>query len=281
MFFVLSVFDGRYSQILLQLVSRDDWTVDLDKIVSDHYLYDSMAFLNSRSGRLLLEFWEKHGLSSTIFKEKSKLIPSCLVERAIMIGSFLDHQSKDDQEAQNLAKEKPKLIPYCSLERAIMISSFYVHQSKNDQARNFAKETMTQSLTLLLKCGHRKCGRCSRGTLDGSDKSSELNSLPLYSPTTIARQLGVLEPWREALVRSGHDASEIIDESLYVGLIDLFDGLSYHYSKIDENVVVQEEGDEDSYGSEDSYDDDDNHSQKQGLLGKAARTALTFVSSIV
>lgn len=90
--------------------------------------------------------------------------------------------------------------------------------------------------------------------------------MKVYSPTKIARDLGVLEHWREALVRSGHDASDIIDESLYLGLVDLFDGLSYQYSEVDED-----EGEEDN----------DDTSHKPSLVGKAARMALTLVSSIV
>lgn len=100
-----------------------------------------------------------------------------------------------------------------------MIDRYTFFQGDPKELRDLLKKLLIKSLTLLLERGH-----CPRGTLGGSNDSPDLDWLELYSPTKIARDLGVLELKEEALIRSGHDASKIIDEPLYLGLVDLFDG---------------------------------------------------------
>ena len=243
----LFVVDERYCQISLQLISRDDWPIDLGEVLSNPSYYYSIDFSHgNRSGRSLpyfsggsLDLWIREFLrkkSSTFLFEWYWLMNSCFLEKIIMTGSFFVHHTVDE-----------------------------VCDEDQGERRELSEKLLIESLTMLLKRG-----LCPRGALGGATEFPTLE-LSLYSPTKIARDLGVLELWREALVRSGHDASDIIDECLYTDLIDLFDGLSYCRN---EWIAVIEE-------MEEKDDDHDKDRHSLGPVGKAARMALTVMSSIV
>lgn len=248
----LSCFDGRYSQFLLHLYSQDD-TIDLDKMFSDPRSYVWVVFTYNHYNKQ----------------------PTCeeLLNPALLrveIGKFL---GKKSIVLKRLFLAETGLMQSCFLEKTIMSGSFFIHQSTNallekdrQGARTLVEAFLIHKLTLLLKREH-----CPRGALGRSNQFPDLDWLKFYSPTKLARDLGVLELWRKALVQSGHDASDIIDESLYAGIIDLFDGLSYQYS----------EWGKEEEGYEDEDDNANDGGQKPGLVKKAAKLALTVVSSIV
>ena len=251
---ILSAFDGCYRQFLLQLVSQDSLTVNLEKVLSDPFNYLMMGIsYGHQSGQSLWENMRSQGLPSLRVK----------------IGKFLDQKSA---LLKLLFLAETELMQSRFLEKTIMTGSFFIHHPMEEiheehrkKLRHLFKQLLIQSLALLMRQGH-----CPRGTRRGSNELPDLDGWKFYSPAKIARDLGVLELWREALVRSGHDALDIIDESLYAGLIDLFDGLSYQYSAIDELEIVEDDGDN---------DDDDRH--KPGLVAKVARAALAVMSSII
>lgn len=262
----LSCFDERYSQVLLHLFFQDD-PIDLDEVLSSLGTYARTVLLYSDDHKQPM--WES-------FQDPDLL--------SVEIGKFLGKNSIVLKYLYIIAEEG--LLQSCFLERTIMSGSFFIHQSTNEPeiylagARNLVKRVLIQKLVLLLKRGH-----CPRGALV-SNLFPDLDWLKLYSPTKLARDLGVLELWREALVQSGHDASDIIDESLYAGIIDLFDGLSYQYSEWQEEEGYKEADFDDEYFDDDDDDDfddddDDDDGQKPGLVKKAAKLALTVVSSIV
>lgn len=253
---ILSAFVGCYGQFLLELVSRDSFslTVNLEEVLSNPFNYLMMGIsYGHRSGQSLWENMQSQGLPSLHVK----------------IGEFL---GKKSALLKLLFLAETELMQSYFLEKTIMTGSFFIHHPTDEiheehrkKLRHLFEKLLIQSLALLMKKGH-----CPRGTRRGSNKFPDLNGWKFYSPTKIARDLGVLEQWREALVRSDHDALEIIDESLYAGLIDLFDGLPYQYSAIDGIEIVEDDGDN---------DDDDRH--KPGLVAKVASTALAVMSSIV
>lgn len=242
-FLALCAFDGRFSQLLPQLVSRDEWTGDLDEILSNPFVY------------IMAELFFKA-------RNHKDLFPSQELATGAKIAKFLG--SKSSVLKIFYLESTTGLMQSCLLERTIMIGSFvFCHSTYAEGLQYYFKKLMIQNLTILLNHGH-----CPRETVGGSYKIPWLKS---YSPTKIARDLGVLEIWSEALVQSGHDASDIIDESLYTGLIELFDGLPYQYSETDEK------GEEDNNNNNDNGND----RQKSGLVGKAARMALAFTGSII
>ncbi|MCJ1270791.1 hypothetical protein MMC22_010688 [Lobaria immixta] len=251
---ILSAFDGCYRQFILQLVSRDSLTVKLEEVLSDPFNYLLMGIsYGHQSGQSLWENMRSQGLPSLRVK----------------IGKFLDQKS-DLLMLPFLAETE--LMQSYFLEKTIMTGSFFIHHPMEEiheehrkKLRHLFEQLLIQSLALLMRQGH-----CPRGTRRGSNELPDLDGWKFYSPTKIARDLGVLELWREALVRSGHDTLDIIDEFLYAGLIDLFNGLSYQYSAIDEIETVEDDGDN---------DDDDRH--KPGLVAKVARAALAVMSSII
>lgn len=245
-FFVL---DERYSQISLQLISRDDWPIDLGEVLSDPFYYYSIEFSHgNRSGRSR-EYFSAGSLD-------------------VKIREFLRKKSS------LFLPEYYALMQFCFLEKTIMTGSFFVHHPVDEVCnedregrRKLFEKLLVESLTMLLKRG-----LCPRGALGGTTKFPNPDWLSLYPPTKIARDLGVVELWREALVRSGLDASDIIDECLYAGLIDLFDGLSYQDSENHEEAGKE---------IEEKDDDHDKNRHNLGLVRKAARMALTVMSSIV
>lgn len=209
-----SLRDEVYNQVLLQLISHDNWADSLDEVLSEDFVYLWIGGVG-----VVEEMWKNWLRQDPFRRFLGKNPPSCFLEKAIMIGSFFVHYPTD-----------------------------------NEELRTQFKKLLVLNLTTLLQRKH-----CPRGT---SDKFPRLDSKP---PTSIARELGVLEFWREALVRTGHDASDIIDEDLYGGFIELFDGLPYLFSERGGEGEGEEEEEE----------------QKPSLVSKAARTALIFVSSIV
>lgn len=129
-----------------------------------------------------------------------------------------------------------------------------------DGRHNLIEEWVIRIMTIILKHGASPDGR-----LPGNKGFADYRWSESFSPTDMARDLDMLEIWREALVRSGFDADSIIDESVYSGFVDLFDGLVYQEPKIQKKI----------------YKKNTVPTEKESLLKKTLRVGLTVVSSIV
>lgn len=144
----LFVLDERYSQISLQLISRDDWPTDLGEVFSDPFYYYAIEFSHgNRSGRS----WQYFSAGPLDVK----------------IRQFLREKSS------SFLSEYYALMQFCFLEKTIMTGSFFVHhpvdeicnEDRGRRRRRFEK-LLIESLTILLKRG-----LCPRGTFGRTTKS--------------------------------------------------------------------------------------------------------------
>ena len=176
-------------KISLQLVSQNDGPVDLGEVLSDITL------------RLIFHTATGAGDLGKICGSNQY---SLLYEK---IGKFLGKKSSLLEPLSLM--ETGALMQSCFLERAIITQRMKSGKKDRGERRKLSEKSLIEILTSLLKQLH-----CPRGILGKTTKFPNLDWMSLYPLTKIARDLEVLELWREALVRSAHDTSDIIDEYL-------------------------------------------------------------------
>lgn len=156
----------------------------------------------------------------------------CLRNRSgileLLLSAGLQTSNIRDYPGDNICSGRNSLLGCAIYEGSRSIHEEISHEPEDlkTATMQLLAELLTHDITILLKHGD-----CPYGTLDGETQFADGRWSMSYSPTDAARDCGILDYWTEALVRSGHNATDILDHSLYNGFTDLFDGLTYEYSE--------------------------------------------------
>lgn len=159
------------------------------------------------------------------------------------------------------------LLAYALKSCAEALAEFFrqVPWELRDGRHKVLEEATIRYMAIVLKHGGSPDGRHT-----GSARFMEYSWSESSFLTDLALELNILELWREALVRSGLDANSIIDDTIYSGFTDLFDGLVYQESKIkmktDQKRITALKN---------------IATKKESLLRKCLKFGLTILSSII